>query len=328
VFTVVSAADTMKLVIQIPCYNEEATIAITLQQLPKKIAGISQIETLVINDGSHDKTVDAALQAGANHVISHTSNKGLASAYMTGLEHATQLGADIVVNTDADNQYRAADIERLVQPIIRGEADIVIGARPIEQIEHFSPVKKLLQRFGTLVVRWISGTSVMDATSGFRAVSRDAAQRLFVYNRYTYTIETIIQAGQQNLKIVSVPVRTNKDLRPSRLIRSLPQYLMRSIVTMLRVYVIYRPLRFFAWLTFLSGAPGVILVGRFLILYLLGHGDGYIQSLQLGTGLIITSLLFLVGGVLADLSAMNRRLLEDLKLKMANLENRIDRDDR
>jgi glycosyltransferase involved in cell wall biosynthesis len=318
----------MKLVIQIPCYNEEATIAITLQQLPKKIAGISQIETLVINDGSHDKTVDAALQAGANHVISHTSNKGLASAYMTGLEHATQLGADIVVNTDADNQYRAADIERLVQPIIRGEADIVIGARPIEQIEHFSPVKKLLQRFGTLVVRWISGTSVMDATSGFRAVSRDAAQRLFVYNRYTYTIETIIQAGQQNLKIVSVPVRTNKDLRPSRLIRSLPQYLMRSIVTMLRVYVIYRPLRFFAWLTFLSGAPGVILVGRFLILYLLGHGDGYIQSLQLGTGLIITSLLFLVGGVLADLSAMNRRLLEDLKLKMANLENRIDRDDR
>jgi glycosyltransferase involved in cell wall biosynthesis len=312
----------MKLVIQIPCYNEEATIGLTIRELPRKISGIESLEILIINDGSDDKTVDVALREGAHHVVSHASNKGLAVAYMTGLDYAIRLGADIIVNTDADNQYRAADIEELVLPILRGNADIVVGARPIQQIEHFSPTKKLLQRFGSLMVSWISGISIIDATSGFRAVSRDAAQRLFVYDRYTYTIETIIQAGLQNLKVVSVPVHTNKDLRPSRLIKNIPQYLMRSIVTILRVYLIYRPLRFFALLTFLSAVPGVILVGRFLAFYILGQ-NGYIQSLQIGTGLIVISLLFLVGGILAELNAMNRRLLEDLKSKVGKLEDRV-----
>jgi glycosyltransferase involved in cell wall biosynthesis len=311
-----------RLVIQIPCLNEEETIALTIRELPRKITGIDQIDILVINDGSEDNTVQAALNAGAHQVISHTCNRGLAAAYISGLEHALRLRADIIVNTDADNQYRASDIERLIQPILRGEADIVIGSRPIEQIEHFSVTKKILHRFGSFVVRWISGTSVIDATSGFRAVSREAARHLFVYNRYTYTIETIIQASQQNLKIASVPIATNKDLRRSRLIRSIPQYLTRSILTILRVYIIYRPIRFFAVLTLVTGLPGLILVGRFLVLYVMGQ-FGYVQSLQIGTGLIVISLLFLVGGVLADLNAMNRRLLEDLRTKLSRLEDRF-----
>jgi glycosyltransferase involved in cell wall biosynthesis len=312
-----------RLVIQIPCLNEEETIAVTIRELPRKITGIDQIDILVINDGSEDNTVQAALNAGAHHVISHICNRGLAAAYISGLEHALRLRADIIVNTDADNQYRGSDIERLIQPILRREADIVIGSRPIEQIEHFSVTKKILHRLGSFVVRWITGTSVIDATSGFRAVSREAARHLFVYNRYTYTIETIIQASQQNLKIASVPIGTNKDLRRSRLIKSIPQYLTWSILTILRVYIIYRPIRFFAVLTLVTGLPGLILVGRFLVLYVMGQ-FGYVQSLQIGTGLIVISLLFLVGGVLADLSAMNRRLLEDLRTKLSRLEDRYD----
>jgi glycosyltransferase involved in cell wall biosynthesis len=311
-----------RLVIQIPCLNEEETIGLTIKDLPRKITGIDHIDLLVINDGSEDNTAQAALNAGAQHVISHTSNRGLAAAYISGLEKALRLGADIIVNTDADNQYRGSDIERLVQPILRGEADITIGSRPIEQVAHFSRTKKILQRFGSLMVRWISGTSVIDATSGFRAVSREAARHLFVYNRYTYTIETIIQAGQQNLKIVSVPISTNKDLRRSRLIKSMPQYLTSSMLTILRIYIIYRPFRFFALLTLITALPGLILVGRFFVLYMMGE-YGYVQSLQIGTGLMVVSLLFLIAGVLADLSAMNRRLLEDLKAKLSRLEDRV-----
>jgi glycosyltransferase involved in cell wall biosynthesis len=318
----ISNGSVKRLVIQIPCLNEEETIGLTIKELPRKITGIDQIEILVIDDGSEDGTARVALDAGAQHVISHTRNRGLAAAYLSGLEQALRLGADIIVNTDADNQYRGSDIEHLIQPILRGEADIVIGSRPIDQIEHFSMTKKLLHRFGSFVVRWITGTSVIDATSGFRAVSREAARHLFVYNRYTYTIETIIQASQQNLKIASVPIGTNKDLRRSRLIQSIPQYLMWSILTILRVYIIYRPIRFFALLMLVSGLPGLVLVGRFLVFYAMGH-FGYIQSLQIGTGLIVISLLFLVGGVLADLSAMNRRLIEDLKTKVSRLEDRL-----
>jgi glycosyltransferase involved in cell wall biosynthesis len=311
-----------KLIIQIPCYNEQATIGLTISELPRSIAGIDKIEVLIINDGSRDNTAAVAREAGATHVVSHTANKGLAAAYATGLERCLQLGADIVVNTDADNQYCAADIELLVQPILRGEVDIVVGCRPIAQMEHFSPLKKLLQRLGSRIVRLISGTKVEDVTSGFRAMTREAARKLFVYNQYTYTIETIIQAGQQNLKIESVPIRTNRDLRPSRLIKSIPQYIVSSVVTMLRVYIIYRPMRFFTVLTVLSGIPGTILLARFLVLYFMGE-PGYIQSLQIGTALILTSLLFLVAGVLADLSSVNRRLLEDLKSKIGRLEDRI-----
>jgi glycosyltransferase involved in cell wall biosynthesis len=314
----------VKLVIQIPCYNEEGTIGLAISELPRSIAGIDEIEVVIINDGSKDNTVAAARKAGAKHIVSHTTNKGLADAYMTGLEYSLQLGADIVVNTDADNQYCGADIKSLVQPILRGEADIVVGCRPITEIEHFSPLKKLLQRFGSRIVRLISVTTVADVTSGFRAVSREAARRLFVYNRYTYTIETIIQAGQQNLKVESVSVRTNRDLRPSRLIRSIPQYILSSVITMIRVYITYRPMRFFAALTILVGIPGTLLVGRFMFFYLRGE-SGYIQSLQVGTGLIIISLLFFVAGLLADLSSVNRRLLEDLRWKIGRLEDRVRR---
>ena len=227
-------------VIQIPCYNEEETLALTLSQLPKTLPDIEKVDVLIIDDGSTDRTLEVARANGVQHFVVHASNRGLATAYISGLKKALELGADIIVNTDADNQYAAADIASLVEPVWQGRADIAIGARPIQETEHFSPLKKLLQSIGSWTVRRLSNTSIVDAPSGFRAVSREAAKRLFVYNRYTYTLETIIQAGLQNLRIVSVPIHTNSPLRPSRLVKSTADYVMRSVFTIIRIYIIYK----------------------------------------------------------------------------------------
>ncbi|WP_235949933.1 glycosyltransferase family 2 protein [Candidatus Regiella insecticola] len=236
----------MKLIIQIPCFNEAQTLAITLAALPRSVVGFDTVEWLIIDDGSQDNTAEVAKAQGVDHVIRHTNNKGLARAFMTGLDACLQLGADVIVNTDADNQYNAEDIPALTQPILQHRAELVIGTRPITTIEHFSPVKKILQKLGSWVVRIASKTDIADAPSGFRAISRTAAQRLMVFNDYTYTLETIIQAGQKNITITSVPIRVNEDLRPSRLVKSIPSYIKRSIVSIIRIFIIYRPFRFFS----------------------------------------------------------------------------------
>ena len=254
----------MKLIIQIPCYNEAGTLSIALLALPRQVPGFDKVEWLIIDDGSTDETVAVALSNGVDHIVRHTSNQGLARGFMTGLDACLRLGADVIVNTDADNQYNADDIPDLTKPILEHRADIVVGARPIETIEHFSPVKKLLQKIGSWVVRVASGTSIPDAPSGFRAMNRSAAQHLMVFNDYTYTLETIIQAGQKNIAITSVPIRVNEDLRPSRLVKSIPSYIKRSIVTIVRIFIIYRPFRFFGTLGSLLFGAGFLLSLRFL----------------------------------------------------------------
>ncbi len=309
-------------IIQIPCFNEAETLAIAMADLPKTLPGVTKLEWLVIDDGSRDKTADVAWANGAHHVVAHSSNRGLAAAYITGLKKALDLGADIVVNTDADNQYVAADIGKLVEPILDRQADIVIGARPIQDIEHFSRMKKALQFLGSWMVRRLSNTTIHDAPSGFRAVSREAAKRLFVYNRYTYTIETIIQAGLQNLRVVSVPIRTNGPLRPSRLVKNMMDYVVRSVITMVRIYTIYRPLRFFLLIAAVVGFPGLLLFLRFLFMYVTGHGAGYIQSLTIGTAFLIISAFLCLAGVLADLISVNRRLLEEIRLQLFELKEK------
>ncbi len=303
----------MKLIIQIPCLNEAETLSIALNDLPKSIPGIDVIEVLVIDDGSRDKTIEVARQHGVQHVVGFRQNQGLARAFMLGLESCLERGADIIVNTDADNQYCGADIEKLVAPIIAGDADFVIGARPIENIEHFSPVKKLLQRLGSSIVRRVSGTDVADAPSGFRAISRDVALMLNVFNGYTYTLETIIQAGQKNMTVVSVPIRVNGDLRPSRLVRSIPNYIKRSMVTMFRIFIVYQPLRFFLTVSVLPLAIGSVIGGRFLWYVLQGVGTGHVQSLILAAVLLIVGFLTFLLAILGDLLSVNRRLLEELQ---------------
>ncbi|MDR6642668.1 glycosyltransferase involved in cell wall biosynthesis [Luteibacter sp. 1214] len=307
----------MKLIIQIPCLNEEATLAIALEALPRVVAGFDTVEWLIVDDGSTDGTVEVARAHGVHHVVRHACNQGLARAFSTGIDACLSLGADVIVNTDADNQYVADDIPALTAPIVAGEADIVVGARPIASITHFSPVKKFLQSLGSSVVRLASGSKVPDAPSGFRAISRHAAQRLVVFSRYTYTLETIIQAGQKGMALTSVPIRVNPDLRPSRLVRSIPSYVRRSIVTIVRIFVVYRPFRFFASIGvafFIAGlVPGV----RFLVKYAQGDGDGHIQSLILAAILLGMGFQTMLIAFVTDLLAANRRLLEDIRYKMA-----------
>jgi glycosyltransferase involved in cell wall biosynthesis len=314
----------VKLIIQIPCYNEEATLPEALADLPRSLPGIDQLEWLVIDDGSSDGTARVAREHGVQHVVSLPSNRGLAHAFTTGLEVAVGLGADIIVNTDADNQYCAADIPALVAPILAGEADLVIGERPITDIPHFSPLKKGLQRLGSSAVRFLSRTDIRDAPSGFRAVSRAAAQKLNVFSEYTYTLETIIQAGQKGMTVVSVPVRVNDETRPSRLMSSMGSYIWRSMVTMLRVFVTYRPLRFFATLGSLAFLAGFVLGLRFLYFYLTGDGDGKVQSTILAALLMGTGAFLCVVGLVVDLIAVNRALLEKLQWKISLLESRLD----
>ncbi|MBR5999675.1 MAG: glycosyltransferase [Oxalobacter sp.] len=312
----------MKLIIQIPCYNEAETLSIALAALPRSVLGFDCVEWLIIDDGSQDETIEVAKANSVDHIVRHTGNKGLARAFMTGLEASLSLGADVIVNTDADNQYNADDIPALVQPILEHQAEIVIGARPIETIEHFSPIKKLLQKLGSWVVRVASKTDIPDAPSGFRAMSRAAAQKLMVFNDYTYTLETIIQAGQKNMSIVSVPIRVNGDLRPSRLVKSIPSYIKRSIVTIIRIFVIYRPFRFFGTIGAALFIAGFMIGLRFLWHYFQGTGDGHVQSLILASVLLGMGFQTLLVAFVADLLAANRKLVEDVRFKIARLESK------
>ena len=305
----------MKLIIQIPCYNEADTLGVALAALPREVAGFDMVEWLIVDDGSVDATVEVARSHGVDHVVRHSGNKGLARAFMTGIEACLRLGADVIVNTDADNQYNACDIPALTEPIVAGRAEMVVGARPIGSIEHFSPIKRALQRLGSWVVRVASGTDVPDAPSGFRAISASAARRLVVFNDYTYTLETIIQAGQRDIAVESVPVRVNADLRPSRLVKSIPAYVRRSIVTIVRIFVIYRPFRFFAVIGAAFLAAGAVLGVRFLVLSAIGQSGGNVQSLILAGALLVTGFQTILVAFLADLLAANRKLLEDLRAR-------------
>jgi len=306
----------MKLIIQIPCYNEAGTLAIALNALPREVPGFDRVEWLIIDDGSTDDTVAVAQANGVDHVIRHTRNQGLARGFMSGLDACLRLGADVIVNTDADNQYNADDIPTLTAPILSRQADIVVGARPIETIEHFSLVKKMLQKLGSWVVRVASKTDIPDAPSGFRAISRAAAQRLMVFNDYTYTLETIIQAGQKNMAITSVPIRVNEDLRPSRLLKSIPSYIKRSIVTIIRIFIIYRPFRFFGTIGAVLLGAGFLIGLRFLWKYLGGEGEGHIQSIILAALLLGLGFQTLLIAVVADLLAANRKLIEDVRFRL------------
>jgi glycosyltransferase involved in cell wall biosynthesis len=303
----------VKLIIQIPCYNEEATLPQTIRDLPAALPGVAAIEYLVVDDGSSDRTVAVAQALGVHHIARHARNRGLAAAFQTGLEAALAAGADIIVNTDADNQYCGADIARLVEPIIQGQADIVVGDRGVAALAHFSPVKRFLQALGSAVVQRAAGIPIPDATSGFRAFSRDAALRLTVLSDYTYTLETLIQAGARRMAVVFVPIRTNAQTRKSRLIRNTPSFIALSAVTILRFYTMYQPLRVFLTL---GGALllGALLLGlRFLYFYWLGGGAaGHVQSLILAAILAIVGFQVCLIGLVAELVRMNRKMLEEM----------------
>ena len=312
----------MKLIIQIPCLNEAATLGTALATLPRTVAGFDKVEWLVVDDGSTDGTAELARQLGVDHVVRHPVNRGLATAFMTGIDAALRHGADVIVNTDADNQYEAADIPLLVQPILEHRADMVIGARPISQTEHFSWIKKQLQHLGSWAVRIASRTDVADAPSGFRAMTRETAMRLNVFNAYTYTLETIIQAGLSNLKVISVPIRTNPDLRPSRLVKSIPNYVKRSLVTILRVFVIYRPLTLFMWSGSLLGLIGLAISTRYLALLSVGEGSGHVQSLILAALCLMLAAMSFMIGLIADLIATNRKLMERIDTRLRRMDDR------
>ena len=313
----------MKLIIQIPCYNEAATLAKALAELPRAVDGFDDVEWLIIDDGSTDGTSAIAREHGVDHIVRHKMNLGLARAFMTGLEECIRQGADVIVNTDADNQYEARDIPKLVEPILDHKAELVVGARPIEQIAHFSPVKKLLQRLGSSVVRIVSRTDIPDAPSGFRAISRQAAMQLNVFNSYTYTLETIIQAGHKGIPVTSVPIRTNEDLRPSRLVRSIPSYVRRSVVTIARIFMTYKPAPFFGIPGLVAFFIGFVLGLRFLGFYLAGEGSGHIQSVILAALLMGSGFFLVIIGLMADLISVNRKLLEKLDWKVAQLYEEV-----
>ncbi len=310
----------MKLIIQIPCFNEAETLEIALNALPKHIDGIDVIEYLVINDGSKDNTVEVAKNWGVNYIVNFRNNKGLARGFMAGIDACLRNGADIIVNTDADNQYCGDDIEKLIRPILRGEAGMVVGERPIDQTEHFSPLKKKLQHLGSWVVRKASKTDVPDAPSGFRAYSRHTAMRLNVINEYTYTLETIVQAGRQKMAVTSVPIRTNAELRPSRLFHSMFGYVKKSILTIGRALMMYKPLYCFAWLAGIFGVAGVVIGIRFLIFYFSGSGAGHIQSLILASMFVIIAMMCGVIGLLGDVISANRKLLEEIQFELRKMD--------
>ncbi len=315
----------MKLIIQIPCYNEAETLEVALNDLPKHIDGIDTIEYLIINDGSHDNTVEVARRWGANYVVNFTKNRGLAKGFMAGLDACLRNGADIIVNTDADNQYCGADIETIVRPILEGKSDIVIGARPIDQTEHFSPLKKKLQHLGSWVVRKASKSDIPDAPSGFRAYSREAALRLNVTNEYTYTLETIVQAGRERIPQMAVDIRTNAELRPSRLFHSMYGYIKKSMLTILRAYVLYKPLKFFTVLGSIPFVIGLILGVRYLVFLFSGSAGGHVQSLILASTLLMMGFMTYVVGILSDTISAERKIIEDIQYHARRADYASDR---
>ena len=310
-----------KLIIQVPCYNEGKTLPVTLKNLPKTIPGISGIETLVINDGSTDNTAGIAAENGVTHIINLKKRRGLAVVFAAGIDAALRLGADIIVNTDADNQYKGNDIEKLVKPIIEKRADIVIGNRKIEEIQHFSSIKKRLQRAGSKVVKYLSGLDIPDATTGFRAYSKEAAIKLNIISEFTYTLETIIAAGNKGIAVENIEISTNPDLRKSRLFKNVPEYLFRSAATLLRVYTMYRPLKVFARLGGIIFFAGFLIGIRFLYFFMINKGAaGHVQSLILAAILLMLGFQIILLGMLADLIASNRRLVEDTLSKIKRME--------
>jgi glycosyltransferase involved in cell wall biosynthesis len=312
----------MKLIIQIPCLNEEQTLPETLKDLPKSLKGIDDIEILIIDDGSTDRTKEVAREHGVVHVISFTNNKGLAKAFMFGMNHALKLGADIIVNTDADNQYFGGDIIKLIQPILDKRADIVIGNRQVETIRHFSPLKIFLQKLGSWTVRQLSGTKIPDVTSGFRAYTKEAALQMNVISDFTYTVETIISAGNKNLAIEHTPVRTNKKLRESRLFPSIQIYIRRTLVTMLKAYSMYRPLKLFTIAGGTTFLVGLAIGCRYLFFFFQGQTEGHIQSLILSAIMLIVGFQIIMMGISAELIAVNRQILEDIQVRIK--KNEID----
>jgi glycosyltransferase involved in cell wall biosynthesis len=313
----------VKLIIQIPCYNEEAFLAETLAALPRTLPGIDVIETLVIDDGSTDRTADVAREAGATYLLRFPVNLGLARAFSAGLDAALKLGADLIVNTDADHQYPGSEVARLVAPIMAGEVDMVIGDRAPHESEHFSPWKRFLQWLGSWAVRQLSGTTIPDATSGFRAFSRRAALRLNVFTKFTYTLETIIQAGKKHMTIAHVPIVTKPTTRPSRLFSRIPTYLKHSTTTLVRMYALYEPLKVFFGLGTISAGIGVLLGLRFVFDYVRGDTSGHVQSLILASVLIIIGFVTMLIGLLADLIGNNRSLLEDTRCRVREMELRL-----
>lgn len=303
----------MKLIIQIPCFNEEETLRQTLEDLPRSLEGVDTIEYLVINDGSSDRTTQVAKEWGVDYIVNFTQNKGLAKGFMTGIDVALENGADIIVNTDADNQYLGKDIAALIKPILEQRADVVIGARPIDEISDFSFIKKKLQHLGSWAVRQASNTDIPDAPSGFRAYSREAALRLNVVNDYTYTLETIVQAGREKIPMVSVPIRTNPQARPSRLSSSMLAYVRTSMLTILRAYLVYKPLKAFLFISIFPAIPGLAIWIRFLYYLKTQGGAGHIQSLILGCTLIIISIVCIMIGILGDTICANRKILQDVQ---------------
>ena len=309
-----------KLIIQIPCFNEAEALPATVAALPKSIPGIDEIETLVIDDGSTDGTAEVARRHGVQHIVRHRRNRGLAAAFQSGLDTALAAGADIIVNTDADGQYRGEDIAVLVAPVVAGEADIVIGDRGVGRNEHFHPVKRQLQRLGSMVVRRLSRTKVTDAVSGFRAISRDAAQRITITTEFSYTTDMLIQSGRKPMAIASVPIRTNSTERPSRLFKSIPQFIANTMITILRAYATYNPLRTFALMGLLITLVGMIPILRFLWFWIAGDGAGHVQSLVLGGALLILGTLTVIMSLLADMIGTNRKLLETTLAHIRRLE--------
>lgn len=311
----------MKLIIQIPCYNEAETLPETVRCLPRSIPGVDEVETLVVDDGSQDGTADVARALGVDHIV-RTHHVGLAGAFKIGLDACCRLGADIIVNTDADNQYHADDIPRLIEPILSGRAEMVIGDRGVATLESFSPLKRRLQTIGSRVVGRASGLDIPDATSGFRALTRETALRTMVLSNYSYTLETLIQAGANRIPVAYVPVRTNAKMRPSRLMKGLGEYLSHSGVTIVRAYTMYRPLRVFTLFSLVFLLAGLGLGIRFLVFYVQGQGSGHVQSVILAAVLLIIGFQIGLIGLLADLISFNRKIMEEVLYRMRKMEER------
>ena len=319
----------LKLIIQIPCFNEEHTLPETIRDLPSEIEGIDIIETLIIDDGSTDRTVEVAQELGVDHIIQNPKNMGLARTFRKGVDACLKAGADIIVNTDGDNQYAGGDIPKLVKPIVEGNVEIVIGDRQTHKIKHFSTFKKVLQKLGSMVVRQLSGTDVPDVVSGFRAISRDAAFKLNIISPYSYTIEMVIQAGKKNMAITHVPIAINPKTRESRLFKSIPSFVGRQLSSMIRMYAMYEPLRVFFYIGLTLSFIGILPVIRFLYFYFTGDGAGHLQSLVLGGVLLIIGFITFMIGLVADLISFNRQLTEITleKIRKIELQQRADNED-